>query len=603
MNKKFFQENSKNIGSFVSFLKNKKNVDYLEFLNNSINPILVERSIQEKVWYYLNDENLPQLCKCGDNLLFIGLKNGWRKTCGKKECFVEMRKETCMGKFGVDNPKKSKDIIEKEQQNILNKWGGLHYMKDINIRDKFNQKMIQNWGVEWPQQNKVISTKSVESFNKNPNKDLIIQKRIESLKNKDDKQKKQIDEKKKNTISVKFGSYENFIEYRQNKIEEKSLLNWSTTHHLKSSEIIKKRVESYYKTTTEKIIGKLPSHIIYKNRFNNTNSTDSYIELLCKNCNENFNITRQLLYNRLNFSLEPCLKCNPILSGKSNMENDILKFISDNCNFEISQGDKNIINPHQLDIFIPDLKLAFEFNGLYWHSELYKNRTYHLDKTNKCLEKGIQLFHIWEDDWLYKQDIVKSMILNKLGKTSNKIFARKTEIREINNNVIVREFLEKNHIQGFVGSKYKIGLYYNDVLISLMTFGNLRKSLGQKSQEGSYELLRFCNKTNTTVIGGASKLLRYFTDHYKPNEVISYSDYSRSSGNMYKKLGFNLSHLSEPNYYYIIDNMRNHRFNFRKDKLIKEGYDSSLTEIEIMNQRGIYRIFDCGMQKWLITIR
>ena len=191
------------------------------------------------------------------------------------------------------------------------------------------------------------------------------------------------------------------------------------------------------------------------------------------------------------------------------------------------------------------------------------------------------------------------MILNKLGKTPNKIFARKTIIKVIDDNKLVRDFLDKNHIQGFVGSKIKIGLFYNNELVSLMTFGNLRKSLGQKSEEGSYELLRFCNVLNTTVIGGASKLFKYFLNNYNPNQIISYSDLSRSNGNMYQQLGFKLSHNSDPNYYYIIDDVRKHRFNFRKDRLVKEGFNPNKTEIQIMNERGFYRIFDCGMQKWI----
>lgn len=165
---------------------------------------------------------------------------------------------------------------------------------------------------------------------------------------------------------------------------------------------------------------------------------------------------------------------------------------------------------------------------------------YHLDKTKKSLENGINLFHIWEDDWKHKKDIVKSMIVNKLGKTPNRIFARKCKVYEVKDNKLVRNFLEENHIQGFVGSKIKFGLFYNGELVSLMTFGNLRKSLGQKSKEGSYEMLRFCNKLNYNVIGGASKLLNYFIKNFKVNEIISYSDSSRSNGNLYKQLGFSL---------------------------------------------------------------
>jgi hypothetical protein len=133
-----------------------------------------------------------------------------------------------------------------------------------------------------------------------------------------------------------------------------------------------------------------------------------------------------------------------------------------------------------------------------------------------------------------------------------------------------------------------------------MTFGKLRKSLGQKSQDGSYELLRFCNKLNTNVLGGASKLLKYFIKTYQPKEIISYSDSSRSNGGMYKKLGFELEHETTINYYWVIDGVKKHRFNYRKDKLVKEGHDPNKTEIQIMNELGYYRIFDCGNSKYIL---
>jgi hypothetical protein len=132
-----------------------------------------------------------------------------------------------------------------------------------------------------------------------------------------------------------------------------------------------------------------------------------------------------------------------------------------------------------------------------------------------------------------------------------------------------------------------------------MTFGSLRKSLGQKSINNVYELLRFCNKKNTSVVGGASRLFKYFLSKNEVDSVVSYSDSSRGFGNLYKELGFKFIHDSVPNYYYIIEGVRKHRFNFRKDKLVKEGSDPNKTEIEIMSDRGIYRIFDCGSKKWV----
>lgn len=263
---------------------------------------------------------------------------------------------------------------------------------------------------------------------------------------------------------------------------------------------------------------------------------------------------------------------------------------------------RNIINPYEIDIYLPKLKIAFEFNGLFWHNENNIHKKYHLNKTELCEQQGIQLIHIYEDDWIYKQDIVKSMILNKLDKTKNKIFARKCEIKEITDNKLIRSFLDENHIQGFVGSKIKIGLFYNNELISLMTFGNKRISMGEKlTNNGEYELLRFCNKLNINVIGGASKLFKYFIKTYKPTEITTYADRSFSQGKLYETLEFDFVSKTEPNYYYIVNGFRKYRFNYRKDILIKEGFDPNKTEHQIMLERKIYRIYDSGNLKFIYT--
>ena len=132
-------------------------------------------------------------------------------------------------------------------------------------------------------------------------------------------------------------------------------------------------------------------------------------------------------------------------------------------------------------------------------------------------------------------------------------------------------------------------------MVSLMTFGNLRKVLGSKSKENSYELLRFCNKLNTNVIGGASKLFKYFIKKYDPKEIVSYADRRWSNGLLYEVLGFNLTHKSKPSYYYVVNKKRVNRFSLRKDVLVsKYGCDEKMTEHEFCLSKGWYRIYDCG---------
>ena len=251
-------------------------------------------------------------------------------------------------------------------------------------------------------------------------------------------------------------------------------------------------------------------------------------------------------------------------------------------------------NNKEIDILMPELNLGIEYNGLKWHSDEFKDKNYHLNKTEECKKLGIRLVHIFEDEWINKKEIIKSIIRNIIGKTENKIYARKCIIQNVNDNE-KKEFLEKNHIQGNVNSQINLGLYHDGELVSLMCIGKPRINLGRKaSLEDEYELLRFCNKLNTNIVGGASKLFKYFITNYSPTLITSYCDYRWSIGNMYETLGFTLSHHSQPNYYYIIGNNRKNRFKYRKSELIKEGFDPEKSEKEIMEERGIHRIYDCG---------
>jgi hypothetical protein len=590
---------TKNIGSLSLFLNNPKNIEYLKYLNSNIPKETIDFKTSEKLYYLVNNINSLLLCNCGEHRSFIGFKNGYRLTCGKKSCFVKKRKETNINKYGVDNPKKSKEIIKKEKEGIKSRWNGNHYMLSKEVKRKFKETMVKRWGVEWPQQSSEIRNKSLTTWSNNSNKDFIIKERVNKLLSKNKEEKNDINKKRLKSISDKWGSYDNFIKYRLECIKDKSLEKYGLDHHFKSNDIKIKRVSAYKKNILNKIMCDLPDSINFIDKKYNKNNTDVIIHLFCKKCQLDFSINRQLFVNRKALNNEICLKCNPISSGRSKREIEVYDFIKENYDGKILLNSKDIISK-EIDIYLPDLNLAFEFNGLYWHSDLYKEKNYHLNKTEECLNLGIKLIHIWEDDWDLKKEILKSIISNKLGK-SGKIWARNCKVREIFDNKVVKDFLEENHIQGFVGSVVKLGLYKDDELLSIITFGNLRRSLGNKPKAGCYELIRFCNKKNYTVIGGASKLLKYFIKNYKPIEIVSYSDKSRSDGNMYEKLGFELVSETKPNYYWVIDGIRKHRFNFRKDKLVKEGANSNKTELEIMSEKGYYRIFDCGSKKWKIV--
>ena len=285
----------------------------------------------------------------------------------------------------------------------------------------------------------------------------------------------------------------------------------------------------------------------------------------------------------------------------SNQEKEIREYI-ESLGFKTKTSDrKTLTDTKELDLIIPSKKIAIEFDGLYWHCENMKpDKKYHLNKTLECDKKGLRLIHIFEDEWIYKKEIVKSRLCSILGVNKNRIHARKCEIREVDNKTC-EKFLNENHIQGNVNSAVRYALYYNDEIVSIMTFGKLRKNMGQrKNIENRYELLRFCNKLYTTVKGGASKLFTHFIRKHNPYIVLSYADRRWNTGKVYEIMGFEFSHFSEPGYFYIVGQQRVNRFRYRKNVLVKEGYDKNKSEHEIMKERGIYRIYDCGtmVYKW-----
>ena len=263
---------------------------------------------------------------------------------------------------------------------------------------------------------------------------------------------------------------------------------------------------------------------------------------------------------------------------------------------EIKRRERKILQGQELDIYIPSKNLAIEFDGLYWHCELYKEDiNYHLKKTLACEEQGIRLIHIFEDEWINKKEICKSRIMSALGIVENKIPARKCVVQQIESK-IAKDFIEKNHIQGYaIGSIINYGLFYNENLVSVMSFSKLRKNLGEVKEENVYELLRFCSKVDFNVIGGASKMFKAFIKEYNPIKVISYCDRRWGNGNVYSKMGFKLDHISRPNYFYIVGSERKNRFCYRKDILIsKYGCKKEETEHSFCLKNHWYRIYDCG---------
>lgn len=393
-------------------------------------------------------------------------------------------------------------------------------------------------------------------------------------------QERWLNEEYKKSISEKISLSTKKSWNNNNERKEKLSIN----NPMKNEEI-RKRVSIKKSTLDITIKNKLDElGYEYIEREKNIKGKNFKVHYICVNGHDRWQIWNDIQQGR---------KCSECSLSSSQAEEEIYEYIK-TFNLDIIRKNRTLIKPFELDIIIPSKKIAIEYCGLYWHSELQgKNKKYHLNKLNMCNDLGYRLITIFEDEWLFKKDIVKNRLKHILNNNIEKIYARKCIIKEIDVN-IAKDFINTYHIQGYTPSSIKLGAFYNDELVSVMTFAKGNISKGSKNINGVYELSRFCLSKN--VIGIASKFLNYFNINYKWEKLYSYADRRWSNGNVYEKIGFNFISFTEPNYWYFKYNdlKRIHRFNFRKDRIKHLSTNYKQTEWEIMQEQKWDRIYDCG---------
>ena len=296
-----------------------------------------------------------------------------------------------------------------------------------------------------------------------------------------------------------------------------------------------------------------------------------------------------------------CPKCGHFLS-KGEM---YIKEYIENLGINVEERKRDIISPYEIDIYIPIIKLGIEFDGLIWHSDKFiDDNQYHLTKTQLCKEKGINLIHIFEDEYKYKKNIVLNKLKHIIGENQklNKIYGRKCNIKKISYKESF-EFLEKTHIQGGVNATVYYGAFHNEKLIGVMTFKRENKN------SNNWELTRFASDYNYVCCGVGGKLFKQFIKDYNPDTVKSFADRRwtiNERSNLYTQLGFKFDSYIKPDYHYVINGgfKRVHKFNLRKKQLLsqygeKYALTENMTEKEMVDKIGIQRIYDCGLIKYM----
>lgn len=326
------------------------------------------------------------------------------------------------------------------------------------------------------------------------------------------------------------------------------------------------------------------------------------VDIICNKKDKNGKIHGLFSIMATNFmSGKGCPKCGNQLSYG---EEEIAEFLSQYTTVE--RHNRNILSSHkEIDIYLPELRIGIEYNGCNFHSEKYgKGRDYHVSKTNEASEKGIRLIQIFEDEFV----LHKECLLHKL----KHIIGADKDLPRVNGwacfvEVIDKEtaesFLEKYHIQGFVEAKLFLGAFIKKTneMVAVMSFKMTN------TDSFKWELTRYCSKWDYRYAGVASKLFTWFTRNYNPTEVKSFADRrwtSENCSNLYRQLGFKLEEVMDPNYRYYnasVDTVRRfHKFGFRKEILHRKfGLPLSMTEREMTEQLGYWRIWDCGLLRYV----
>lgn len=443
---------------------------------------------------------------------------------------------------------------------VHSKYGVDYVFQDEEFRDNAKKSSITRYGVDNPAKSDEIKSKVKQSY-------------LDNYGVEHPRQLREVVDKQKKTLEERYG-----------------------TPYPRMTDPSKYAIYSNFQTD--------PVTFIYENF-----SQNPTIQQLMDLCGVNYTTIVHTIHSA---------KCEELIKWSTySMEEEVKNFIQSISDTNIIMHDRSVISPYEVDIYLPEFNLAIECDPTVTHNSSVedpwggppKAKNYHQMKSTMCQENNVQLIHIFGYEWKYKQDIMKSIIRNKLHCNDTTYYGRKLTIDDNVPYIESCQFLNENHRQGnCVGSNVRLGLRdISGELVALMTFGKVRNSISKScdSYNDDVELLRFCTKLNTSVVGGCSKLFKYYVNHFSFHCIVSYSDFARTSGSIYKKLGFEFEYLSSPGYMWVQISTDDYltRVACQKQNISKLfddiDIDTSMTESQIMTSLNYVRVYDSGACKWI----
>lgn len=533
----------------------KKDPDLLSWISEQVPD---STRLSEQIYCIMHNEKL--ICEHGKRRQF---NNSWAGfyMCGRTTCQCWKENQSNKLKIAKNSltTEEWDEIIEKRKVTNLEKYGTEFAVQSDIVKDKVEKANIEKYGVKTtllvPEVQEKIKNSLIDHFGvDHPSKS------------------KEIKKKAMDTCLEKYGH----VVY---------------PHSIEGRPIVRQTLKDKYNVTS---ISQLKFSQPVRDLLQDTKRFhDEYFDIgingLCGKYPElNYDMCRSKL---LREGITDVIRF-------SKPELFIKDFLDEN-NIDYEYNTRKIIAPLELDFYLPKHKLAIEVCGLYWHRHsLLDNQKYHVQKLENCLSKDIKLITIFSDQIEEKPEIVLQRLKFKLKLMPRLFHARELVITDSMNKSNVGSFINEYHIQGNKSGSVNIVATHNGFICAAMTFGPLRRSMGQKtSLKDNYEMYRFATAGN--IPGVASRCFSFFIKHYNPTYIISYSDRCWGEGDLYSTLGFTKVAKNGPNYWYTKDFVhKTHRFGFTKHSLVTKGFDSNLTEHQIMTSRGYDRIYDCGSNKY-----
>jgi hypothetical protein len=487
---------------------------------------------------------------------------------------------TTMLRHGFISPFELATTQEKKQQTVLERYGATNVFQVDAVKQTIKSTIQNRFGVDSAMQAPAVKAKAVKTYRDKYGTDWVF--------SKNSPVRHRIEDTWQQRWGVAHppGHPDVVARANETRIQRYGAANQGATVEAKQKALITKRTDALKRM--DEMLAKHGYQLIDNNLLvDDLISNGAADALLLHTCGA----TSLLKITCAGNVLTTCKHCVPMSRPEQELYEYVLTLTSN-----VFRHDRKLLKPLEVDMFLPEHRLAIELNGVYWHKDTIGHdgaTMYHMNKTDRAAKQDIQLMHIFDHEWNSQQEIIKSLLATRLGH-AKRVGARELKLVEVDRNEAI-DFFEANHLQGFINGQH-IGLRAKDgVLLMAMTVGGKRFS-----RHGELEIYRQATKQGVIVLGGLARLLTQLRKLHAGRKLITFVDRRFFTGKSYLRAGFKLIHISSPNYWYYKNGQLINRLAATMQKLpalLGDAFSSDLTEQENMELNGWYKLSDSGNLK------